>query len=137
MATQSPDPQNPCASIVSVPVNVVVTCTKRKSVAVPQRLQFRRLRRADVQTKAELWLERLRTSHADSVVVRDLYSGDHWSVARSLEGMLLAGNSPVRLWVVSAGYGLLQVDGVVKQYSATFSRKHPDSISSRITADEP
>lgn len=122
---------------MSVPVNVVVTCTKRKSVAVPERLQFRNLRRADVHTKAELWLERLRTSRAIAVAVRDLYSGDHWSVARSLDGLLLSGNCPVRLWVVSAGYGLLQVDDVVKPYSATFSRNHPDSVSSRIKSDEP
>ncbi|MDA1229488.1 MAG: hypothetical protein O2856_01815 [Planctomycetota bacterium] len=137
VATQPPDSRNPWAYIVSVPVNVVVTCTKRKSVAVPQRLQFRSLRRADVQTKAELWLERLRAARTDSVVVRDLYSGDHWSVARSLEGLLMSGSSPVRLWVVSAGYGLLQMDDVVKPYSATFSRNHPDSISLRITSDEP
>lgn len=136
MATQPPNSQDSWASIVSVPVNVVVTCTKRKSVAVPQRLHFRNLRRADVQTKAGLWMERLRAARTDAVVVRDLYSGDHWSVARSLEGLLLAGNSPVRLWVVSAGYGLLDVADVVKPYSATFSRNHPDSISSRITGDE-
>ena len=113
---------------MSVPVNVVVTCTKRKSVAVPQRLRFRNVRRADVATKAALWLERVADSRCDSVRVRELYSGDHWSVARSFEGLLLAGSSPIRLWVISAGFGLLQVDDCVKPYSATFSRKHPDSI---------
>ena len=115
-------------------VNVIVTCTKRKTVAVPERLKFRCVRIAPVQTKALLWCQRLNGSRAETLPARQLYSGDHWSIARSLENASTAGGADVRLWIASAGYGLVSMDTLLKPYSATFSSDHPDSIAKRTTS---
>ena len=117
-------------------INVVVTCTKRKSVAVPDRLKLRRVRRADAKTKIGLWRDRLEACHSELVAVRDLYSGDHWSIAKAMEGTTTFGDVGVRLWVASAGYGLISLDDSVKPYSATYSIDHPDSVVKRTTGND-
>jgi hypothetical protein len=121
---------------MSVTINVVVTCTKRKSVAVPDGLKFRRVRKAAIATKVALWQERLEAVRAETMSVRDLYSGDHWSIARTMENTSSFRGANVRLWVASAGYGLVSLDNCLKPYSATFSGEHPDSIAKKTTGDD-
>ena len=60
--------------------------------------------------------------------VKGLYSGDHWSIARELDGYRASGRGKVRVWVASAGYGLLGLHHQIQPYSATFSIQHPDSV---------
>jgi hypothetical protein len=56
-----------------------------------------------------------------------LYSGDSWSVIRSLAK---GGprTPPVRVWVCSAGYGLLSSESLLHPYSATFDSGQADSV---------
>jgi len=119
-----------------IAANVIVTCTKRKTVAVPERLKFRSVRKAPVETKSALWCERLAASRAEPIPARQLYSGDHWSIARSMENVSTAHGATVRLWIASAGYGLISMDSPLKPYSATFSSDHPDSIGKKTTSDD-
>ncbi len=118
-----------------IAANVIVTCTKRKTVAVPEGLKLRCVRRAPIEKKSALWCKRLVASRADSIPARQLYSGDHWSIARSMESVTTSHGNSVRLWIASAGYGLISMDSLLKPYSATFSRDHPDSISQKTTND--
>jgi len=81
------------------------------------------------------WISALNASESGRTIpARSLYSGDHWSVARSL-----AENPPdgvsVRLWISSAGYGLVQVDDELVPYSATFSPGQLDSVIGDEPAD--
>lgn len=117
-------------------INVIVTCTKRKSVDIPDRLKFRRVRKASIAMKVDLWRRRLESARVDSVPVRDIYSGDHWSIARSMENAPSFRGARVQLWVASAGYGLVALDDPLKPYSATFSREHPDSIGTKSAGDD-
>ncbi|HEY4258779.1 MAG TPA: hypothetical protein VGM98_01410 [Schlesneria sp.] len=59
-----------------------------------------------------------------------LYAGEQWQISRSLTEIAAQRQLHARLWVVSAGYGLVRADESLKPYSATFSRSHPDSILS-------
>jgi hypothetical protein len=52
-----------------------------------------------------------------------LYAGDHWCVVREL-----AGRPGVRVWVCSAGYGLVNLSSPLRPYSATFAAGEPDSV---------
>ena len=60
------------------------------------------------------------------IAARDLYAGEHWMVACGLPD--LAGGGRIRLWVCSAGYGLIPADAPVRPYAATFTGGHPDSV---------
>jgi hypothetical protein len=81
---------------------------------------------ASPEERVERWIKRLGGVTGAMVPALDLYGGDHWSVVRSV---VSDGGLPyrVRLWVCSAGYGLVAADAPLRPYSATFSSGHPDS----------
>lgn len=106
--------------------NVIVTCTKSKTVPVPASLKLRAVKRGSVQQRASFWLERLKKSSEERIKVENIYKGDHWSAAKDIRN--LDGGEKHQIWVCSAGYGLLSLDDKVPSYSATFSGSNPDSV---------
>ncbi len=82
------------------------------------------------QTRAAQWLDRLATAR-ERVPVRDLYAGGHWTTVRSLAGTLAPSGHRVRVWVCTAGLGLLPWEAAVPPCAASFSPCDPDSISRR------
>jgi hypothetical protein len=108
--------------------NVVVTCTKRKRHPAAPDLQLRSVSAGSPEHRAEAWIERIRHHAASRVAAAELYAGDHWSIARSLPTIAREQDQDIRLWVSSAGYGLIPVEAPVAPYSATFSPSHPDSV---------
>lgn len=121
---------------MSPPINLLVTCTKRKTVEVPESLRFQNLKRAKIEITARRWQTLIAEAPITALPARSLYAGDHWSVARTLEMLRLACGSSVQVWTISSGYGLLRLDDRVKPYSATFSRTHPDSIALKAEGEE-
>jgi hypothetical protein len=59
-----------------------------------------------------------------------LYAGDHWSVVRSIADWV-GDDIEIRVWVCSAGFGLVQWDDMITPYSATFAPSQLDSVASR------
>jgi hypothetical protein len=82
-----------------------------------------------IEKKAGVWLERLRERRAEAVHVEELHAGDHWSVVRSLAAANTSSAIRVRVWVCSAGYGLLTWDSWIACYAATFTPGQPDSVA--------
>jgi hypothetical protein len=111
------------------PVNLIVSCTNRKKAVVPEELRLRSLINKPISQRLEQWLGRLTTYNAPTRRAHDLYAGDHWYVAKSIPEEAAENNLDVRLWVCSAGYGLVSPSGRLKPYSATFASRHPDSVS--------
>src|SRR5687768_13776606 len=104
--------------------NVVVTCTKRKTVPAEASLQLGRIAGATIPELAKQWINRLQAQDAAPRPAEELYSGDHWQIARSLPDVARGHRIKVRLWVCSAGYGLIPSWAPLKPYSATFSTHH-------------
>ena len=109
-------------------VNVVVTCTKQKTVPIPKELRLGLVRSSTLEKRAERWISKLKSSRATTTPAETLYSGDHWQIAKSLTRVGLANGLRVQLWVCSAGYGLVAIGSQLHPYSATFSASHPDSV---------
>jgi hypothetical protein len=78
--------------------------------------------------RARSWLRRLQKNTCQRYPARDLYAGDHWCVARSMEEDAAQARLRVSLWICSAGYGLIPADAFIASYAATFSPNHPDSV---------
>jgi len=112
--------------------NIIVTCTKRKSVPADDYLQLGRVAGSTVAELANQWISRLRTMTSSTLPADELYSGDHWQIARSLPEVASGQGVEVRLWVCSAGYGLIPSRAPLKPYSATFSTHHKDSVLRRL-----
>jgi hypothetical protein len=108
-------------------IDVVVTCSHRKTRPVPLSLQLRSLPEGRTTTRARQWIDRLTGAPVASVPARTLYAGAHWDIARRLPDRV-APPSAVTLWVSSAGYGLIPAEAPIRPYSATFTPTDPDGI---------
>ena len=109
-------------------VNVIVTCTKDKKAVVPKHCSLRAVPKGTIAERVAEWRRRLE-AYPTRIMVRDLYAGDHWSIARSMQSKRFH----VELWVCSAGYGLVRLADEIAPYSATFAPNHPDSACKRAT----
>lgn len=115
-------------------INLVVTCTKRKRRAVPRRLQLRSVPRLpSAAARAARWLERLQHSAEPLTPAADLYAGDHWQLVRVMAAQRLVDGARTRVWVCSAGYGLISLESRLLPYSATFAGGQPDSVGAGRT----
>jgi hypothetical protein len=72
------------------------------------------------------WTRRLSADTSASYPAADLYAGEHWQVVSSLTDTLTG--RPTRVWIASAGYGLVAVDTPIRPYGATFSPAQLDSV---------
>jgi hypothetical protein len=115
--------------MTSATVHIVVTCSNRKTTTVPAELRIANVSGKSIEDRFSAWTNRLVQTPCAPRAALDLYSGEHWSVARRLSGITQAASYPVRLWVCSAGYGLVPADGLLKPYSATLARGHADSVA--------
>lgn len=71
------------------------------------------------------------------VYARDLYAGEHWTVAQQLPDAIARAHGHVRAWVASAGYGLVGWSAPLKSYSATFATGTEDSVVTRCARGRP
>ncbi|HEY0969819.1 MAG TPA: hypothetical protein VGE02_02455 [Gemmatimonadales bacterium] len=109
-------------------IHVVVTCTDRKTREPAVRA--RSLPRGGLAARLSAWQDALAASTLDAIPAESLYAGDHWQVVRSLPKNAPAGVN-VRVWVCSAGFGMVEFDTPVRPYAATFGAEHPDSVAPR------
>jgi len=110
-------------------VNAVVTCTNRKSKVVEDCLRLRNFSGKAIKDVLPRWVERLEEKAVDRYPADSLYQGEHWSVAKTIPSIAQKGGFRVRLWVLSAGYGLVRIGSDLRPYSATFSTGSPDSLT--------
>ena len=108
--------------------NIVVTCTKRKRRSPRDPLRFRHIAKNSVEDGFSAWVDSINGTEDGTLPARELYAGDHWTVACSLEQVAASSGFRAAIWVCSAGYGLLHMDSLIKPYSATFSSSHPDTV---------
>jgi len=106
-------------------VNVVVSCSNRKKHEPETELQFRSYQGQPIEVAAEAWARS--TATPGRWKAEDLYAGDHWSIAKEIKAL-----PDVRLWICSAGYGVISPDANIRSYAATFSPGHQDSIANNL-----
>ena len=107
-------------------MHLVVSCTNSKTLDVPDLLRFRNVGSSRPAGRLEGWREAVDSCDAQERSAWGLYKGDHWHVVRDLA----SSGRKVRVWVCSAGYGLVEASDLLKPYAATFTAGHPDSVAS-------
>lgn len=113
-------------------LNVVVTCSKQKRFPVSEKLRLGSVAKGTIATRFAEWRSRLVSSRENTCRVADLYGGDHWSTALGFKSKTFE----IKLWVASAGYGLLGLEDHVVPYAATFSKPSADSVFNKIPKHE-
>ena len=118
-------------------LNLVVTCSDRKTRPVPRSRMLRSVRGHRIDDRIRRWIETLEDCSEESLPAVELYAGDHWQVVKSLEDVASARGLDPRVWIASAGYGLIPLRGAVRSYSATFAANHPDSVAAGANGGDP
>jgi hypothetical protein len=108
-------------------LHIIASCTERKRLPVPDGLQLRRMRHNGMKA-AKRWLQVLSSYRGERLPAMTLYAGDHWKTATTLPQIASKAGFAPKMWVTSAGVGLMPVDAPLAPYSATFSSGHPDSV---------
>ena len=88
---------------------------------------MRNLRRDDLESRFRDWRSRLKEASEQPKRVVDLYCGNAWSIIRELSEGSGWGDS-LRIWVASAGHGLISLDEMFTAYDATFVSGQADSV---------
>lgn len=107
-------------------IDIVVGCSDLKRFPPAEELRLRTVG-GTFDERVAVWQSRLRSAKP-VVPAGELYKGQHWSVVTSAVTAIQASGWRVRLWVASAGYGLLSASQSVAPYSATFASRHADSV---------
>jgi len=84
---------------------------------------------SSISERFSSWSNCVHQSRSPSFPAIDTYSGGYWSVVRSLNSSFAKSLAAARLWIVSAGYGLISPADEIIPYGATFAPGQPDSIS--------
>ena len=92
-------------------------------------VMLREVDATSVPERFSKWTSRIQQSRSTPQPAVETYSGGHWSVVRSLNGTFESSQGSARLWIVSAGYGLISPADLIIPYGATFAQGQPDSVS--------
>ena len=105
-------------------IQVIVTCAANKTVEVPEELQFGKLPTLSVNESVSEWINRLKSTNVGLVKMIDLYKGGYWGIVKDINS-----NSKVdNVWVLSAGYGIINANQEVKPYAIALKDNSYDSI---------
>jgi len=108
-------------------INVVVTCAARKTKPASAQTRVKNLKSSTLNERFTEWSMQINRNNQNPVKAIDLYRGNSWSIIRKLQQHPKHGKM-LRLWVVSAGYGLISAETLVAPYAATFVDGHADSV---------
>jgi hypothetical protein len=105
-------------------VNLVVSCTARKTTGVEFSAHMRQVVGIDLESRAKEWFTRLNQIRTGCRPAMKMYCGSAWTPVLGISKL-----SDINIWIISAGYGLLHHSDVIVPYAATFSSAHLDSVS--------
>jgi hypothetical protein len=103
----------------------IVNCVKSKTLTGGPSIA-RLPREGFIEATVREWKKRLRKQAHPLREARFLYRGQLWSICR--EAFEAIPTRDKKLWVISAGYGLVSGDGLIGPYEATFMGGEPSSI---------
>jgi hypothetical protein len=107
---------------------LITNCAATKRITAGEPVLLRKWS-GSVRQRFHWWRNAIE-KQVPTTTARQCYGGDAWSQAIATEKI-----SPSRskLWVISAGLGLLSADEEISNYSATFVNNEPDSVASDLS----
>lgn len=105
-------------------IQVIVTCAANKTVEIPTELQFGKLPTLPVEESVKEWVQRLKSTPSNLIKMIDLYKGGYWNIVKDLYQNPKVDN----VWVLSAGYGIINANREVKPYAIALKDNSFDSI---------
>lgn len=110
-------------------LNIVATCTDRKRGEIPDDLRLREIPDGAADARAWSWWRRLERAALNRVEASHVYVGENWRLVQELAAQAQTAGWMVRLWITSAGYGLLSDKTPITPYSCTFADTSEDQVA--------
>jgi hypothetical protein len=107
---------------------LITNCAATKRIAAGEPVLLRKWN-GSVCQRFHWWRSAIE-KQVPTITARECYAGDAWTQAIAAEKVSPSRN---RLWIISAGLGLLSADEAISNYSATFVNNEPDSVASDIS----
>jgi hypothetical protein len=104
-------------------VHVIVPCAS-KQVNIPNELMFRNMPVLSVEDLFSEWRNTLKITQCDKVKAIDIYKGAYWQVVKDIYD-----NLSNNIWIIGAGYGIVNAEDEIKPYSAVFKSENYDNIA--------
>ena len=111
-------------------VHFITSCTQSKSTKLGKPVSLSEIRKTGSINVSE-WLDKL-LDNSPKAKALNVYTGDHWSVARDIFNKYTDD-----LWILSAGYGLINANCQITKYDATFATGSKNSIGANFALDLP
>jgi hypothetical protein len=108
-------------------LHIVATCSDRKSQ--PAAIRLRDAVGRSVPERFASWRSAVREAKGQRTIAEDLYQGGYWTIVRDLPAIATEMGWRPKLWVSSAGYGVVSNTKLLVPYSATFATGHADSVT--------
>lgn len=113
---------------MSTTVHIVAACADKKRYPPDRGARLRAHSRGSVAERVASFTAAL-CEAGPRLPASELYVGPYWATVRSLPEVAASAGRAARLWVASAGYGLIPATATVSPYSATFQVGHLDSVA--------
>lgn len=108
-------------------LHIVASCTDRKKH--PPAVHLRDIEGDSIVSRFSAWRSAIKGADAPRARAEELYQGGYWSIVRELPALAARMGWSPKLWVASAGYGVVSGDKRLVSYSATFASGHRDSVT--------
>src|SRR5262245_17605691 len=108
-------------------LHIVASCADRKRH--PPAVRLRDVDGESVAQRFAAWRSAINKAAAPRSRADELYQGGYWSVVRELPDLASRMGWSAKLWIASAGYGVVRADKQLVSYSATFASGHEDSVT--------
>ena len=108
-------------------LHIVATCSDRKSK--PPVVRLRDATGRSVAERFASWRSAVCDAKGQRTVAEELYQGSYWTIVRDLPEVATSMGWRSKLWVSSAGYGVVSNTKELVPYAATFATGHADSVT--------
>jgi len=105
-------------------MQIIVTCAANKTIPIPEPTQFHNLPTLPLKPSVKEWILRLKSTPSNLTKMVDLYKGGYWNIVKDLYQNPKVDN----IWVLSAGYGIINASQSVKPYAIALKDNSFDSV---------
>lgn len=105
-------------------INIILTCSSNKKLEAPPFLSLKNYKKENVKKLSKSWMDNIINNSSSTLPAIKMYKGVYWEVVKKLY------NNPKvnKIWVISAGYGLINVNDNISSYNIGFKDKSLNSI---------
>ena len=115
-------------------IHYIVPCAS-KQIEIPEELLFRNMPKLEVKDLFWKWRYALKGNTTGEIKAMDVYGGAYWKIIQQIYDDMdkIFDN----IWIMGAGYGIVNAEDKIKPYSAVFKNNHFDNIGFKFDSKKP